>query len=89
MGRVNTQKHMGEMADYYLDRMFDDMMCIGCGADVDWCRCDGPRPQKLHAEGCEGKEVVRTNSKTNVQFIGCSAFPKCKFSRTLYYGEGI
>lgn len=73
---------MGDMADYYLDQMFNDMMCIGCGADVNWCRCEGI-PVKLHAKGCDGEEVVRTNKKTQAQFIGCSNFPKCKYSRSI------
>ena len=35
---------------------------------------------------CYAKTILRTNSKTNAQFVGCENFPECKFS-TPYLGK--
>ena len=33
---------------------------------------------KVDCPGCGGQMVVRTNSQTEVEFWGCSAFPDCR-----------
>lgn len=77
---------MGDMADMYIDMMFDrENICEGCGRDMDYCNCDAQgRPlKKKHPKDCPGKPVLRRNGKTQEEFIGCSAFPSCKWSRNL------
>lgn len=71
---------MGEMADYILDNAFSEFICPDCGYEYDWCACGVPLNEAIH-DHCEGKEVIRTNSKTGQNFVGCSNFPKCKHSR--------
>ena len=45
-----------------------------------------PKPKK-HMNGCVGKPVRYKNQHTGFNFIGCSQWPKCKFSRDLKEGE--
>ncbi len=46
------------------------------------------KPQKKkHMDGCPGRPVMRKNRFTQDYFMGCSAFPKCKFSRDLTPAE--
>jgi ssDNA-binding Zn-finger/Zn-ribbon topoisomerase 1 len=33
--------------------------------------------------GCGADLVVRTNSHTNVQFLGCSRYPECKHTEPI------
>ena len=34
-------------------------------------------------KGCGGKLIIRTNKLTKEQFLGCSSFPKCRYSQPL------
>lgn len=80
---------MGDIADYVLDSVF----CSDNDFFIDHypsCirRNFAPRYRKaaykLLNEGicpiCKHKLVDRINKKTNSKFLGCSNFPKCKFS---------
>lgn len=42
-----------------------------------------PLKPKKHIKGCKGKEVVRVNKGTGEEFMGCTNYPKCKWSRNL------
>lgn len=75
---------MGDMADMTLENAFSIYHCTECGSDVDYCECDISSSGMLfkpHPEDCQGHEVDRRNSKTGVEFIGCSDFPQCKWTR--------
>lgn len=35
---------------------------------------------------CNGKLVIRVNSKTEEKFLGCSNYPKCKYTQPVEPG---
>lgn len=81
---------MGEMADYYLDRAYNPLVCDSCGHDIDWCVCgESPRSGKLHIKGCKGTKVERRNRATGQPFWGCSEFPKCRWSQSMTPQEAV
>lgn len=43
----------------------------------------------VHINNCDGAEIRRKNSKTYKPFIGCTNYPRCKFSRELTSSERI
>lgn len=76
---------MGDMAEYSLETAFGEYLCQDCMCE-DFCSCGVPPfvPAKKHETTvCGGREVERTNKSTGQKFIGCSAFPKCKWSRSV------
>jgi hypothetical protein len=66
---------MGDMADFLIE---ESVGAYGYDNDYDYYYC----PDEECPE-CESKLVIRINKKTNVEFVGCSKFPLCKFSAEL------
>lgn len=74
---------MGEMADFIIESAFDGRTCEKCFRDFDYCECSYGPTKKVHDPKCKGREIERLNRGTNESFIGCSEFPKCKYTRNL------
>lgn len=67
---------MGDHADYAMSR--------GC-EDWKWSYDGGRRMPQEDGDRCDcgGTLVIRINRITGVKFLGCSNFPKCRFSNKL------
>ena len=71
---------MGDHADDAVDRDFNHTY-----GGHDWFGDDYgdhriKRGKKEHDPNCTGQLVTRVNSHTGQTFLGCSNFPKCKYS---------
>jgi hypothetical protein len=69
---------VGEYADMEFDRSFHESLDRG-----ETLFNHGPSMRAggtCLRPGCGGKLVTRTNSSTGQHFLGCSNFPKCRFS---------
>jgi ssDNA-binding Zn-finger/Zn-ribbon topoisomerase 1 len=42
-----------------------------------------PTARKCPRDGCPGRLVVRTNSRDNSVFLGCSEYPRCDYTEPL------
>ncbi len=41
---------------------------------------DKPKPERIHLASHEHDLVLRTNSQTGGQFLGCERFPDCRYT---------
>lgn len=75
--------HAEDSIDQGLNLYWDD---DGYPSDGDWCRVgefEGGTSKKPLKAGdpcpsCKSPLLLRVNCRTKQQFLGCSAFPRCK-----------
>lgn len=71
---------MGDHANDAVDGAFQNTY-----GGHDWHDKEDPYPHRIqrrkeHDPECTGQLVSRVNSNTGQTFLGCSRFPKCKYS---------